>query len=69
MTADKPDGASLPGDTGEAQNDATIAENDTSNSSKDGFVSIDVRVAAVSQDLIRWTEFLHRKVSVEIAAI
>ena len=31
-TADAPDGASPPGDTGEAQNDATIAENDTSES-------------------------------------
>ncbi len=31
-TADAPDGASLPGDTGEARNDATIAENDTSDS-------------------------------------
>ncbi len=30
-TVDAPDGASPPGDTGEAQNDATIAENDTSN--------------------------------------
>ena len=30
-SADAPDGASLPGDTGEAQNDATIAENDTIN--------------------------------------
>jgi len=69
VTADEPDGASPPGDTGEAQNDATIAENDTSDSSEDGFASIDVRVAAVGQDLIRGTEFLHRKVSVEIAAI
>ena len=32
-TADAPDGASPPGDTGEARDDATIAENDTSNSS------------------------------------
>jgi hypothetical protein len=32
-TVDAPDGASPPGDTGEAQDDATIAENDTSNSS------------------------------------
>ncbi len=31
--ADAPDGASPPGDTGEARDDATIAENDTSNSS------------------------------------
>jgi hypothetical protein len=36
---------------------------------KDGFASIDIRVAAVGQDLIGWTEFLHGKVSVEIAAI
>jgi len=36
---------------------------------KDGFTSIDARVAAVGQDLIGWTEFLHGKVSVEIAAI
>ena len=28
---DAPDGASSPGDTGEARDDATIAENDTSN--------------------------------------
>jgi hypothetical protein len=32
-TADAPDGASPPGNTGEARDDATIAENDTSNSS------------------------------------
>jgi len=32
-TADTPDGASPPGDTGEAPNDATIADFDTSNSS------------------------------------
>ena len=32
-TADTPDGASPPGNTGEARDDATIAENDTSNSS------------------------------------
>jgi len=32
-TADSPDGASSPCDTGEAQDDATIAENDTSDSS------------------------------------
>jgi len=31
-TADAPDGASPPGDTGEARNDATIAENDRRNS-------------------------------------
>ena len=31
-TADAPDGASPPGDTGEARNDATITENDTSDS-------------------------------------
>jgi hypothetical protein len=30
-TADAQDGASPPGDTGEARDDATIAENDTSN--------------------------------------
>jgi hypothetical protein len=30
-TTDAPDGASPPGDTGEARDDATIAENDTSN--------------------------------------
>ncbi len=34
-----------------------------------GFGSLDVRVAAAGQDLIGWTEFLHRKVSVEIASI
>ncbi len=32
-TADAPDGASPPGNTGEAQDNATITENDTSNSS------------------------------------
>ena len=32
-TADAPDGASPPGNTGEARDDATIAENDMSNSS------------------------------------
>ncbi len=37
--------------------------------SEDGFASIDVRLAAVGQDLIGWTEFLHGKVSVEITAI
>ena len=36
---------------------------------EDGFTSVKVRVAAVGQDLIGWTEFLHGKVSVEIAAI
>jgi hypothetical protein len=36
---------------------------------EDTFASTDVRVAAVGQDLIGWTEFLHGKVSVEIAAI
>ena len=30
-TADAPDGASPPGNTGEARDDAAIAENDTSN--------------------------------------
>jgi hypothetical protein len=34
-----------------------------------GFGSLHVRVAAVGQDMIGWTEFLHGKVSVEIAAI
>jgi hypothetical protein len=34
-----------------------------------GFRSLDVRVAAVGQDMIGWTEFLHGKVSVEIAVI
>jgi hypothetical protein len=33
-TADASDGASPPGDTGEARDDATIAENDTSNLSR-----------------------------------
>jgi len=33
-TADALDGASPPGNTGEAQDDATIAENDTSGSSR-----------------------------------
>ena len=32
-TADAPDGASPPGDTGEARDDAKISENDTSDSS------------------------------------
>ena len=36
---------------------------------EDNFASANVRVAAVGQDLIGWTEFLHGKVSVEIAAI
>jgi hypothetical protein len=35
----------------------------------DSYASRDIRVAAVGQDLIGWTEFLHGKVSVEIAAI
>ncbi len=34
---DAPDGASPPGDTGEARDDATIAENDTSDSSRNIF--------------------------------
>ena len=34
---------------------------------EDGFALIDIRVAAIGQDLIGWTEFLHGKVSVEIA--
>ncbi len=34
-----------------------------------GFRSLDVRVAAVGQDLIEWTKFLHGKVSVEIVLI
>ncbi len=34
-----------------------------------GFGSLDVRVAAVGQDMIGWTEFLHGKVSIEIASI
>ncbi len=33
VTADAPDGALPPGDTGEARGDVTIADNDTSNSS------------------------------------
>ena len=41
----------------------------TSLVAKDEFTSINVRVAAVGQDLIGWTEFLHRKVSGEIASI
>ena len=36
---------------------------------EDAFASVDVTVAAVGQDLIGWTEFLHGKVSVEIAGI
>ena len=36
---------------------------------KDGFALIDIRVAAVGHDLIGWTEFLHGKVTVEIASI
>ena len=38
----------------------------TSLVAKDHYTSTDVRVAAVGQDLIGWTEFLHGKVSVEI---
>ena len=34
-----------------------------------GFSSLDVRVAAVGQDRIGWTDFLHGKVSIEIASI
>jgi hypothetical protein len=34
-----------------------------------GFCSKDLCLAAVSQDLISWTEFLHVKISVEIATI
>ena len=34
-----------------------------------GFSSLNVRVAAVGQDLIGWTEFLHGKVSIEITSI
>ncbi len=41
----------------------------TSLVAEDEFALIDVRVAAIGQDLIGWTEFLHRKVSVEIASI
>ena len=36
---------------------------------EDPHTSTNVRVAAVSKDLIGWTEFLHGKVSVEIASI
>jgi len=36
---------------------------------EDPHTSTDGRVAAVDQDLIGWTEFLHGKVSVEIASI
>jgi hypothetical protein len=36
----------------------------TSLVAKDDFASVDVRVAAVGQDLIGWTKFLHGKVSV-----
>jgi len=36
---------------------------------KDEFTLIDVRVAAIGQDLIGWTEFSHGKVLVEIASI
>ena len=41
----------------------------TSLVAEDTFASTDVRVAAVGQDLIGWTELLHGKVSVEIASI
>jgi hypothetical protein len=41
----------------------------TSLVAEDTFASTDVKVAAVGQDLIGWTEFLHGKVSVEIASI
>jgi hypothetical protein len=41
----------------------------TSLVAKDTFASTNVRVAAVGQDLIGWTEFLHGKVSVEIVSI
>ncbi len=34
-----------------------------------GYGSQDVQVAAASQDLIGWTEFLHGKVSIKIASI
>jgi len=34
-----------------------------------GFGSLDVRFAAVGQDMIGWTDFLHGKVSIEIASI
>ena len=36
---------------------------------KGGFGSLNVKVAAVGQDLNGWTEFLHGKVSVEIVSI
>jgi hypothetical protein len=36
---------------------------------EDGFALIGIRVAAVCQDLIGWTEFLHGKVWVEMASI
>jgi hypothetical protein len=41
----------------------------TSLVAKDDFALTNVRVAAVGQDLIGWTKFLHGKVSVEIASI
>jgi hypothetical protein len=41
----------------------------TSLVAEDNFALTDIRVAAVGQDLIGWTEFLHGKVSVEIASI
>jgi hypothetical protein len=34
-----------------------------------GFGSLNIKVAAVGQDLIKWTVFLHGKVSIEIAYI
>jgi hypothetical protein len=34
-----------------------------------GFGSLNIKVAAVGQDLIKWTVFLHGKVSIEIASI
>jgi hypothetical protein len=34
-----------------------------------GFGSLDIRVAAIGQDMIGWTEFLHGKVSIEITSI
>jgi hypothetical protein len=36
---------------------------------EDSFGSLGVRVAAVGQDMIGWTEFLHGKVFIEIASI
>jgi hypothetical protein len=34
-----------------------------------GFSSLDIRMAAIGQDMIGWTEFLHGKVSIEIGSI